>query len=247
MSEVLTEAGGIRVTTKIASAGIATLVLALFAVLWLIERRKRTGKHAVPGDWMSGAGYGLLPGFAVWKVFEHLSRNGRGAAVTEPLPLVRWLTEEGRYCPCRIELAAAALCFIAVTLWLIFRKREPEGSGDLLPVTLCLWSAIRIVTESFRPEPNHLLRYTYCAAILLCLVWWTVRRTRVSRGAVRTAADWIAAAVCTGIIVVTSEGILSVGSGIGDLAVTAGCALLLCALTLIAGSDCRKLTDPVSG
>ena len=242
MSEVLTEIAGIRVTTKIASAGIAAVTLALFVLLWLTDRRKRTGKTASPGEWMNGAGYGMLPALAVWKAFEDMSRAGRGAVVTEPLPFVRWFTENGKFCPCRIELTAAAACFTGVTLWLILRRREPENQGDLLPVTLCLWSAVRIVTESFRPEPRNMIRYAYCAAILLCLAWWTVKRTRVSRGIVRTTTDWAAALLCTGIIAVTAEGILSVGSGIGDLAVTAGCAMLTCTLTLIAGSDCRKLT-----
>lgn len=240
MSEVLTEIGGVKVTIKIAGLGIAFLVTVLFAALWLADRKKRTGRTASPGEWMNGAGYALLPAAAVWKAFEQMLRSAAGTEVAEPLPLIPWLTENGRYCPCRIELAAAVLCFIGVSLWLMFRRQETEGRGDLLLVTLCLWTAVRCVTESFRPAESPLIRYLCCSGMAVCLLWWTVRRNSIRRSLTRTAADWVAAAMCTGIIVVTTEGILSVGSRIGDLAVITGCAVLEATLTLIAGSDCRK-------
>lgn len=241
MSEVLTEIGGVNVTIKITAAAVSLAVILLFTALWLAERKKRTGRAASFGEWMNGIGYGLLPAAAVWKAFEHMMRSGSGSEVAEPLPPVPWLTENGLYCPCRIEMSAALLCFIGLSLWLMLRKSEPENRGDLLLVALCLWASVRIVTEDFRPSAGNIVRYIYCSAVMLCLFWWTVRRNRIRLSPARTAADWVAAVFCTGIIAVTAEGILSVGSRIGDLAVIAGCAVLEAALTLIAGSDCRKL------
>lgn len=241
MSEVLTEIGGVNLTIKIAAAGVSLAVLLLFTALWLADRKKRTGQSASFGEWMNGAGYALMPAISVWKAFEQMMRNGAGTTVDEPLPLLPWVTEDGLYCPCRIELAAAVLCFIGVTLWLVLRRKEPANRGDLLAVALCLWGSVRIVTESFRPEPNNVTRFVFCGIVLLCLLWWTVRRNRIRRSMTRTSADWVAAALCTGIIVSASEGLLTVGSRIGDLAVLTGCAVLLASLTLIAGSDCRKL------
>ena len=82
--------------------------------------------------------------------------------------------------------------------------------------------------------------------MLACLLWWTVRRVRIRPGAARTAADWTAALLCMGMTAVTTQGILSAGSAIGDLAVITGCAALTATLTLIAVGDCRKMAGPAS-
>ena len=241
MSEVLTEIGGVKVTVKLAAGGFSLLVLALFALLWLLDRKKRAGGNAPFGAWMNAAGFGLLPAAAVWKAFEHHTAAGAGSEVTEPLPLIRWLTVGGKYAPCRIELAAALLCFGAVCLWLIIRKDDLQDQGDLLLTTLCLWAGILVVTEGFRPEINKLIRYAGCGMILLCMIWWTVRRHRIRPAPGRAVAGLGAAAACIGRIAVTTEDILSVGSAIGDLAVITGCAVLMVLLALLCGNDSRAV------
>ena len=246
MSEVLAEIGGVRITFGIASAGTALLALLLFAGIRMADRRKRSGKTLSGGEWINALGFGLLPAAAVWKAFERQTAAGTGTAVTEPLPGIPWLTENGLFSPCSIEMTAALLCFAGVILWLAIRKEELPGNGDLLLVPACLWAGVRIVSESFRPEPQPVIRYAYCVVILLCLLIWTVRRTRIRPGAARTVGDWIAVPVCIAMIAATSEGFLSVGSPIGDLAVIAGCAVLSVLLALIAGSDCRKMARSAS-
>ena len=246
MGEALAEIAGIRITVKMAAAAIALAVLLVFAALWLRDRKKRAGASLSFGDRMNGLGFGLLPALAVWKAFEHFTAAGKGAEITEPLPALQVLTENGRYAPCMIEMILALACFAAVCLWLMIRKPEMAERGDLLMTAVCLWAAVRAVTAGFRPRTETVFRYACCAAMLICLAVWTHRRLSVRPGLLRAVSDGAAAALCTAMIVVTTEGILSVGSGIGDLAVITGCAALTAALTLIAGSDCRKLLRPES-
>ncbi len=243
MCEVLTEIGGVPLTVKIVSFGAALLTMILFSLLWLADRKKRNRKVVFPGEWMNAAGFGLLPAAGVLKAFEQLSNAGKGTAVMEPLPHFSWLTENGKFLPARIEMTAAVLFLVLTVIWLAVRKKELPAGGDLLPICLSLWAGIRIVTESMHAMPSNLYRYFYCGLELACLAWWTVRRMRIHPGLTRTIADWITAALCIAMIVVTAEGILSVGSGIGNLAVTAGGSVLLTALVLTAGSDSRKAAE----
>ena len=240
MHDVITEVAGIRMTVKLAAAGISLLVLILFAVLWLLDLKKRAGKSIPFGAWINGIGFGLLPAIAVWKAFEDYMPAAKGTEVIEPLPLIPWLTGDGVFMPCRIELAAALICFTGICLWLILRKEDLPDRGDLLLVALCLWAAVRIITVSFRPDIDSVYRYVCCGLILSGLVLWTVRRARIRPGAGRIAADFTAEGLCFAMIVVTTEGVLSAGSTIGDLAAVAGCAVLAAALALIAGGDSRK-------
>jgi hypothetical protein len=56
----------------------------------------------------------------------------------------------------------------------------------------------------------------------------------------RMIFDWVAAGICTAMIVLTASGTLSVGSPIGDLAVVFGCSVLLMTVTLLCGGDQRN-------
>ena len=57
----------------------------------------------------------------------------------------------------------------------------------------------------------------------------------------RTAAEMTAVAACLVLNILTTKGILSAGSNIADFTVKMGSALLAMILTLIAGSDVRKM------
>ena len=239
MHEVVAEIAGVQLTVRAAGGIIAACILLLFAWLFIAGRRRTTAGDGRKGDWLNALGYGLLPAMAVCKIFEEPDLTGAGATVAVPLPEIGWLTESGRYVPCRVELAAALLCFTGVTLWLMLRKRRLEEKGELLLVSLCLWSGVRIVTESLWEAPRALFRYGYCGVLLACLLVWTLRRNRKSPSVRRCVMDWAVAAVCTGIIVVTAEGIYSVGSPIGNLAAITGCAVLLTLTAMLCGSDAR--------
>ena len=89
-------------------------------------------------------------------------------------------------------------------------------------------------------EPQNILRFVYCGAVLFCLAVWTYKRVRQTGSKQRSIGDWIAALLCTGMIAATATGLLSVGSEIADLAVITGCALLEVVLTMLCGSDNRK-------
>lgn len=242
MSEVLTEIAGVKLPVTAAAAAVAVVVLILFMTWWVIDRKKRTGKPLHAGMLMNGIGFGVLPAMAVWKAFEEIGSTRTGIAVIRPLPYIRWLSEDGFFVPCRIELAAALVCFAGICIWLILRKEALPENGDLLMTGVCIWAVIRLVTEGFKVNYVVLYRYESCAAMLICLAVWTVRRGRIRYMPRRMIADWLTAAVCTAMIVITMNGILTAGSEIGDLLVITGSGLLMLTVILLAGSDLRKTT-----
>ena len=246
MSEKLFDISGITVTVTGVYAVISALVLILFMSLWLFGRKKKTGLPIFAGQVMNGIGFGLLPSLAVLKAFQSVSMNA-GIKVCEPLPLLRWVTRDGYFLPGRIETAAALTAFLILALWLIVRKTELPDNGDLLMISVCVWAAIRMVTENIRSEPQDLFRYASSATMLACMALWTIRRAKSTRVPGRMIADLLAAAICIAIHMVTAKGILSAGSEIGDLAVKAGSSLLLLMLTLIVGGDVRKSLQPKEG
>ena len=240
MGEVLFEAAGMKVTVTGVSVLVSALVLILFAGLWLSGRKKRTGREIFAGQVMNGIGFGLLPALAVLKAFNEAG-TGAGAKVTEPLPCVGWLSMSGFYMPGRIETAAAAAMFAFLCLWLIFRREELPDNGDLIMISVCIWAAIRLVTEDFRREPVDLFRYASCATVLLCAVIWSVRRAGCIRMPVRTVADLTAVCICIAANLMTAGHILSAGSEIADYAVKTGTAALMLILTLMTGGDLRRI------
>jgi len=241
MSEVLTDIGGLQLTVTLAASALSVLITLLLMILWIADRKKTTGKPLHAGMLMNGIGFGFFPGIAVWIAFEVFIAGVNGRLVMEPLPLISWLSEAGRFAPCRIELAAALAGFIGISLWTILRKRPLPDNGDLLLTCICLWALIRLVTESLRDEPRDIFRYASCGAMDFCLLVWTLRRGRQRFTLIRIAADLTAAAVCTVMIILTMKGILSPGSEIAELAVITGCGLLILILALLAGSDHRRL------
>lgn len=233
---------GVTLTITAIYGILSVLVLFLFMIWWLMNRKKRTGQPIFAGQVMNSVGFGLLPALAVLKAFQHLG-TGKGNVVIRPLPMVRWLSEEGYYLPMRIESAAAVLFFILICLWLIIRKNDFPDNGDLILIAVCIWASIRLVTEEFRRDPQMLFHYTSGATILFCLAVWTIRRARMSRAPLRTAADLTAVCLCLVVNIITAKGILSAGSGIADFAVMTGSAALALLLTLITGSDVRRLQE----
>ena len=210
MTEKLFEFSGVTVTVTGVYGTLSVIVLLLFMTWWLLNRKKRTGQPIFAGQVMNGIGFGLLPALAFLKAFQDISM-GKGAAVTEPLPLVRWLTEDGCYRPMRIEMAAAICLFVLLCLWLILRKEEFPDNGDLLMIAVCIWSAIRLVTEDFRAEPQILFHISSCVMIMLCLIIWIFRRAQISRMLLRTAADLAAVSLCIAVNLLTATGTLTAG------------------------------------
>lgn len=223
------------------------MMLALFAVLWILLIRKRVDGGRIAGDWVNAAGFGLLPGIAVWKLFEQYgSARSAGRELFEPLTGVKWLTEDGRFAPCRIEFCAAAAAFILISVWLIIRRNRLPGNGDLLLTVVCIWSAVRSVTECLRQDAVRIgpLNAVICAAVILeiiCMGIWTARRGRKEKNAGLTIPEWAAAIACGIVIILQEAGILSLSSEIANLAVAAGCGALGMTLILMTGKDSRDV------
>ncbi len=226
-------------------AGSTLLMFLLMYAFRLRGIRKRTGIRLSAGEHLNAAGFAFLPAMAVWKAFEPYIHTESGAEVPSPLPVLPWAAQDGCFVPLRIEMAAAAIAFTALAVWLIARETDLPGNGDLLITVVCVWCGIRIVTESFRAEPYMAavpLPMAVCLCVigeLLCLLVWSIRRGKRTKTAVLTILDWAAVLACETVIVLQDMAILSMGSEIADLAARAGCALLAMVLTLIAGKDSR--------
>lgn len=247
MSEVLTEISGFKLTVTFTATVLSVMTAILLMVWWISDRKKRTGNPLHAGMLMNGIGFAFFPAIAVWIAFEVFTASADGKMVIEPLPYITWLSEDGLFVPCRIELAAAVACFIGICIWTMLRKQALPDNGDLLLTAVCLWALIRLITESLRMEPRDIFRYASCGAMLFCLIAWTLRRGNKRFSAIRIAADLIAAVVCTGVIIATMKGILSLGSEIADLTVITGCGLLIVVLSLLAASDQRKMNPETAG
>ena len=243
MNEDLFEVAGVTVTITGVYGAFSVIVLILFMSLWLRGRKKRTGQPVFAGQVMNGIGFGLLPAIAVLKAFQEMS-SGAGAEVHEPMPVIRWLTDEGFFRPGRIETMAALACFAVLCLWLVIRKEEMPDNGDLFMIALCVWASIRLVTEDFRAESYMLFRFTSCGTVLGCLAIWVARRNNIRSGPGRAVTDLAAAGTCIAINLITAAKFLTVGSEIGDFAVKTGSAVLLLTITLIVGGDLRKMLHP---
>ena len=242
MSEYLFEVFGVTVTVTGVHLFAVIFIALLFMTLWLIDRKKRTGKPIFAGQVMNGIGFGLLPGLAIWKALRDIG-VGRETAVPEPLPWVSWLSEDGFFRPGRIELVAALGCFVLLCLWLILRKKDLPDNGDLLMISVCLWAVIRLVTEDMRTEPRDFFRYTSCGTLMICLMIWSLRRAVVCGTPWRVLLDAALVAVCMAVYMLTAKKVLTVGSNIADFAVKTGSATLALLLTLIVGSDMRRVKE----
>ena len=233
-------------TIVLAGLGAALFMILLFFVLWVLDVRKRTMGRLTAGHWTNAAGFGLLPGIAVWKAFDAFAGNtGNGKLLFQPIRDIPWITADGRFVPGRIEFCTAVLLLAGMIIWLIIRKKDIPGNGDVLITVLCMWGAVRSVTEGLRSEPPRtgpfsLVILLAAAAELICLAVWTMRREQKQKSAVMTALEWTAVAGCGALILLQEAGILSMGSEIANFAASSGCALLTAVLILSTGRDSRE-------
>ncbi len=226
----------------------AILVFFLFGFLWIRETRKNSREKLTAAIILDAAGFGLFPGLAVWKIFEPYCRLGfmsRGKALFDPLGPVFFLTQEERFAPERIELAAILISFAGMVIWMMIRRQALPGNGDVFMTVICIWSVIRIVTETLR---ENALRIQEISVFMLCAIAaetavmaiWTIRRGKRQKNAALTMLEWAAILACGVICILQDIRVLSMGSPIVNLIVTAGCCILTAALILSAGKDSRE-------
>lgn len=240
MSEALFDVSGVTITITAVYGIVSVLILFLFMSLWLLGRKKRTGKPIFAGQVMNGVGFGILPAVSLLKALQEIS-TGNGSAITDPIPQIPWLSVNGCYRPGRIESVAALVFFLIMCLWLIVRKNEMPDNGDLFMISLCIWAAIRLVTEDFRSDSLNLFRFTSCGTILGCLILWIIRRNRLQSSKLRSAVDLLSVGTCAAVNLLTSFSIINAGSEIANFAVKTGSAFLMLVFTLIVGSDLRNM------
>ena len=243
--DLLVSFAGMRLTVTGVGVFLSLLTLLLFAYVWTAEKRKRKGAAKGNAEWLNALGFGLLPGIAVWKAFEHGTALGTGIPVYEPIPEIPFIISGGRFMVSHIELILAVLCFCILVIWLIARRKDLPGNGDLLWSVLCVWGLIRAWTETFRMFPLlcagnvNLMQVLFLILSVVPLVLWTVRTGKAQKSTVLTVLEWIAVIACGTVMVLNSSGILSVGSKIGDLIVNTGCVTLSMLLILLTGKDSR--------
>jgi len=224
----------------------ATIIFVLFGFLWIHEVRRRYHEKLTTGTWFNAAGFGFFPGMAAWKIFEpYCGLEIDGKKLFEPFSQIPYLTREDCFAPDRIELIAVLIAFVAVIVWLMFRKQKLPGNGDLFLSVICVWAAIRTTTESLRAfsvryEGISIMMIAAVAVEMIVMAIWTVRRGRNHKNAAMTILEWLAITACGVISILQDAGVLSMGSSIANLAVAAGCSILIAALILSAGKDSRE-------
>lgn len=228
--------------------GTTALVLLLFTLLWLREVRIVSREKIGTGNWMNGAGFGLLPALTAWKIFEPylgIHAMSAGKQVFDPFGAIPVITRDGYFVPERIELIAAIVSFLFVLIWLICRKELLPGNGDLLLTVICIWSAIRTASETLRGAPLRVAGISvmivlYTALEIAVMTVWTIRRGRKQKNAAMTAVEWLAFLGCCTVIILQDAEVLSMGSRIANLVVSIGCSILNAVLILSAGKDSRE-------
>ena len=226
-SEILFRTGRTGITVAGAGAALSVLAGGLFTEIRLTGERRSISGSVLTGQRVNALGFGFFPSVCVWKVFEDSTRFGTGASVPNPLPLTAWLSEDGMFCPSRIEMVCAVICFAGLCLWLICRRKEIPGNGDLLGIVLCMWTVIRMTTEPMRGGETvtaagwRLIQLIACAGSVIGLIW-----ALASGHGSKSLANSVTLAVMTtaGIAacMLFSGGILTAGSEIGDFAVRSG-------------------------
>ncbi len=151
-NDLIVSLRGFRLSVSGLGAGLALLTVLAFADGWIFVGNKNAPEAAGPGRVGNGLGFGLLPGIAVWKIFEHSTALGRGKALPEGWSSLGFLSRDGAWLPSRAELMMVLLLFAAFALWLAVRKREIDENGDLFTVCAVCWAAVRLVTEDLRAE-----------------------------------------------------------------------------------------------
>ena len=238
--------GGFRITVAGAGAALSFLAWLLFSFLWARGKRNPEKAASRIGTVLNAAGFGLLPGLAVWKAFEQGTASAAGIRVFDPLPAVPFLTSGGCFAAARIEMLLAVFGFAGMVIWLVIRREELKGKADLLWIALCIWGLARAFTENLRAAHPlsagsvNLAQVLFLLLADLPLLVWTRRLAQTQKGTMFIIPQWIAVLSCETIIVLSACGLVSAGSGIGDLAVAAGCTLLSMLLILLAGKDCRE-------
>ena len=212
-NDLLGTVGGIRLSVSGIGAGLSLLTMLAFADGWIGARNRRLPEARGIGRVMNGLGFGLLPGVAVWKVFEQHTALGRGNPLPEGLNLSGFLTREDAWLPSLLELMLALLLFVAVVIWLMLRKADLPENGDLFGVSAVCWGAVRTVTEGFRAAQLSLLGETrvvgWLAAgvVLAGLVVWCARNLRQKRN-----TGYILA--CIPVFLVSITGIVLIQNGV---------------------------------
>ncbi len=228
-----------------AGAAISLLVFALFSGYRLMETRRRTEAEFSPGEILNAVGFGLLPGIGTWKVFEQHTRLGTGMEAFAPVSAVPLLSEDGKFAVSRAEILLAVLFFAAVLIWLAIRKDEIPGNGDLLFTVLCVWGLTRALTEGIRDTTLLRAGSVNMTQILMLILAdisfgvWHVRLEAAQKNTAFAVLEWIAVLSAEAVMVLNTAGVLTAGSGIGDLAVNAGCTVLCLLMILSAGKDSR--------
>ena len=244
--EVLVSIHEIRITVSGVGDAAAFLTILLFSWIWMIERKKRGNNTGTRLERLNAAGFGVLPGIAIWKIFEQATALSRGKPVFAPLPETAIFSEMGYFTPSRTELIFSVIIFSGLVLWLILRRKEFDGNGDLFWTVLCIWGQIRAFSVRFRIHSFPIQGTVWVEQIIwlvvsfLPLILWTIRNHNINGFSWLPVVVWIVVLCCGTFLVLSTADVLSTGSSIGDLAVSAGGTGLSILLILLAGKDSRR-------
>ena len=225
--------GPLRISAAGIGAGLSLLVILAFACGWIRARSRRLAQAGGAGRVWNGLGFGLLPGIAVWKIFEQRTLLGQGTSLPEGLDGAWVFSAEGKWLPGLLEAALALALFGAVALWLVLRKQELPENGDLAGVSLALWCSGRLVTETFRENQIALLGSARIAGwiaagtMAVILAAWTARAFRIKRNTGYALA-------CVPVFLISIAGMVLIQNGIVRTGIPAADLIMQVCLALLA-------------
>lgn len=182
-NDLLFSAGPVRIGVTGAGAGLGLLTVLAFAGCWISVRRKSAGDEKHAGV-LNAAGFGLLPGLAVWKCFEQYTVSGKGTRIPEGIISLPWITEDGICMPCRLEIILALMLFCALILWLTLRRKALPENGDVFGTAAAAWCASRLVTDGYHAEQlpwlgqSRITGWLFAGLMFAVLAAWTGRAFR---------------------------------------------------------------------
>lgn len=226
-----------------AGAGLSLLTCLLFTLLWNGFFRRRGIKSA--GTFFNGVGFGLLPAVAVWKSFEPAMTGIAASAGADRLWQPGTLPFLREPMPARPELFGILLGFLALCLWIILRKEDLPGNGDVLGAAVTLWSTVTWIAEPFHGEEGFRLFFLNprlpiaFVLMLICMALWIWRGSEEQKNTGYALACVLVFAGCLVMTVLLRTGRFSAGNELADLAIQTGCALLAMKAVLCVGRVSR--------
>lgn len=242
--------GGLNVSVLMIGGAFALLLWTALALVYAGMYRKTVwgkdlyGTHN--GKFVNAVGFGLLPAFAVFRLFTEgtdfaFGRVSRTGWLRDTLLTAENAEGQCVYVVNRIEAIGLLLLFALLVLWLALRRERIPNNGDVLWVALtelggfCLLTDILYEPEQVRIGEIPVLLAAGAFLILLALIVWTVVNAKKKKNTALMVACWVVYLVAMAAIYLRERTDLLGTESLTLAAIRAGAGLLAVKAALCAG------------